>query len=95
RHCITAQQAARPGARFLALRADSDCVYQGFGLRDGGLRGTMICPDATAVMTGRYGPRAYDLRMDMESPMPDGATMTLQVRTQGRRIGDCTEETAT
>ncbi|MGZ8337292.1 MAG: DUF3617 domain-containing protein [Allosphingosinicella sp.] len=46
-------------------------------------------------MTGRYGPRAYDLRMDMESPMPDGATMTLQVRTQGRRIGDCTEETAT
>jgi hypothetical protein len=27
--------------------------------------------------------------MEMQSPLPDGATMTLQIRTRGRRIGPC------
>jgi hypothetical protein len=27
----------------------------------------------------------------MRSPMPGGAVMTLQVRAQGRRIGECEE----
>jgi hypothetical protein len=92
RNCISAEQASRPGANFLAMRADSECTYRGFTIREGRMRGTMVCPDAVARMTGRYGPRAYDLRMAMESPLPGGATMTLQLRAQGRRIGECGEE---
>lgn len=94
RHCISPEQAARPGANFLAMRSDDACVYRDFSLEGERMRGMMICPDATAVMDGRYGPRAYDLRMEMTSPIPGGATMTLKLRAQGRRVGDCEEETA-
>lgn len=92
RNCISPEQASRPGANFLAMRADSECAYRDFSVREGLLRGTMVCPDAVARMSGRYGPAAYDLRMEMASPMPGGATMTLQLRARGRRIGDCGEE---
>ena len=69
RNCITPEQASRPGANFLAMRADSECAYRDFTVRDGA--------------------ESYALGMEMESPMPGGATMTLQVRARGRRIGDC------
>jgi len=92
RNCIGPEQASRPGANFLAMRADSECAYRDFAVRDGQMSGTMVCPDAVARMNGRYEPASYDLRMEMESPMPGGATMTLQLRAQGRRIGDCAEE---
>lgn len=91
RHCITPEQAAAPSANFLAMRADSACAYRDFALKDGRLRGTMTCPGATARMEGRYAPDRYDTRMEMESPMPGGETMTLEIRSQGRRIGDCEE----
>jgi len=94
RHCITAEQAARPSANFLAGRADSACTYRDFTVRDGRLAGSMACPGARATMSGRYGPTGYDLRMEMESPMPGGATMTLQLRSRGQRIGDCEGGTA-
>jgi hypothetical protein len=93
RHCISPAQAARPGASFLAMRAGSECTYPRFAIERGRLTGTMVCPDATTTMDGRYGPRGYDLRMIMESPLGNGEVMTLQLRAQGRRIGDCEEET--
>ena len=91
RNCIGPEQASRPGANFLAMRADSDCSYRGFTVRDGRMRGTMVCPGAVARMAGRYEPTGYDLDMEMESPLPGGATMTLQLRAHGRRIGECEE----
>jgi len=90
-HCITPQQAEQPSANFLAFRSESACVYRDFTLDDGRLRGAMACPDATARMDGRYGAQAYEMRMQMESPVPGGSTMTLEVQARGRRIGDCRE----
>lgn len=91
RHCITAEQAERPSANFLAGRADSDCSYSEFVVHEGNVSGLMSCPGVTATMRGRYQPTAYETRMTMESPVPGGATMTLEVRARGRRIGDCEE----
>ena len=91
RHCITPEQAEAPSANFLALRADSGCTYRDFTLVDGRMRGAMACPGANAVMEGHYRPEAYDLRMQMESPLPDGVNMILVVRSHGRRIGECEE----
>lgn len=94
RHCITPEQAAQPSANFLAMRADSDCAYRDLALEEGRLSGTMTCPNVTARMEGRYGPQHYETRMAMESPVPGGAVMTLQIRAQGRRIGECSQEKA-
>ena len=91
RHCITPEQAARPSANFLAARDDHACAYREFSVSDGRLTGAMTCPDANARMAGRYGPQAYDMRMEMESPVPGGTVMTLELRSKGRRIGACPE----
>ncbi len=89
RHCISAEQAEQPSANFLAMRSDGACAYQDVSLVDGRLRGAMSCPGATARMDGHYGSRGYEMRMEMQSPMPGGASMTLEVRARGRRIGEC------
>ena len=91
RHCITPEQAARPDANFLAARRDQACAYRDFSVRDGRIRGEMTCPDATTTMSGRYGPNGYDMLMEMQSPVPGGALMTLEVRARGRRIGPCAQ----
>ena len=88
RHCITPAQAEHPDANFLA-RGDHGCAYRELVVEDGQIRGTTICPEATMRMTGRYGPRAYDMRMQRESPVPAGGNMILELRTRGRRIGAC------
>jgi len=99
RHCITPAQAAQPSAGFLAGRADGSCAYRDVSMQSGRLRGTMTCagdapgaPVETA-MDGRYGSDRYDLRMEMRNPMPDGSIMTVEVVSQGRRIGPCRERT--
>jgi len=92
RLCITAAQAADAGV--LAQRPDA-CVRRDVVLREGRLTGTMLCPTpggaAPGVVTlnGAYESARYALRMEMAEPMPDGATLRLQVVTAGRRIGDC------
>ena len=61
------------------------------------LTGMMGCPEpgapgpTMARLDGNYGPTGYDLRMEMTSPLPDGTPLTLEVRTRGRRIGECRE----
>lgn len=97
RHCITPAQAAQPSAGFLAGRGDGRCTHRDFSMQGGRLRGSMICagdapgaPVETA-MDGRYGPNGYDLRMEMRNPMPDGTVMTVEVVSQGRRIGPCSQ----
>ena len=89
RNCVTPAQAARPDANFLAGQSRRGCAYRDFSMENGRLRGTMTCPDVAMTMDGRYGPQAFELRMAMESAMPDGATMRLDIRTGGRRIGPC------
>jgi len=91
RGCIAPEQAGR-------LIAGRACRYSRFTMREGRLVGRMSCPDpalprpTVATMDGRYEPRHYAFTMRMETAMPDGAAMTLEIRGQGRRLGDCPDE---
>lgn len=98
RNCITPEQAQRPDANFLAAQQDSNCSYQDFAMRGGKLTGAMVCTggelpgEMRARMEGEYGSESYDMRMTMQtSGMPEGADMTIETRTTGRRIGPCPE----
>jgi len=97
RHCITAEQASRPDANFLATRQEN-CTYRDFSMRDGRMQGTMTCSsgdmpgEATAAMSGQYGPESYDMRMRMEMEGPADSTMTIETRASGRRLGECPAE---
>lgn len=93
RVCVTRAQAERADATFLAQRS-GDCVQRGVRLENGRLSGAMVCserelPPTVIALDGRYGPDRYVLRMAMTSPLPDGATITLDVVTVGQRVGDC------
>jgi hypothetical protein len=97
RHCISEEQAARPDANFLATQRDN-CTYRDFAMREGRIEGSMICQggditgEARATMNGRYGPDRYEMRMRMEMDGPADATMVIETRASGRRIGECPAE---
>lgn len=95
-NCITPEQAARPNANFLAAQQGSECTYQDFLMQNGKLSGRMTCTGGQlpgkmkTAMSGDYGPRSYDMVMDMETAgLPGGAAMRIKARTEGRRVGDC------
>jgi hypothetical protein len=101
RNCITPEQAARPDANFLTAQEGSNCTYSDFSMRNGRLQGVMTCSggglpgEMRTTMNGQYGPRSYDITMRMEtSGMPQGADMTIEARTTGRRVGACPEDGA-
>lgn len=91
RHCITPEQAERPSANFLAGQSGGECTYRDFEMRGGRMSGSMSCPGVEAQMRGRYGPTDYVTEMEMKSPIREGATMTLEVRARGNRVGECEE----
>jgi hypothetical protein len=93
RVCITAEQAARADASLLAQRP-GECVQRGVSLDNGRLTGAMVCrerglPPSIVALDGRYGPDRYVLRMELTSPLPDGAAITLDVVAVGERTGAC------
>lgn len=94
--CVTPEQAAKPSASFLAAQKNSDCSYQDFSMESGVMRGTISCTGGqmpgkmTMKMEGRYGPRSYDMNMDMTVDLGGaGKTMNIKAHTVGRRVGDC------
>ena len=94
-YCITPEQAKRPDARFLAAQQNSECSYQRFSMESGRLSGRMTCTSAdmpgemVTEMSGQYGPRAYDMAMNMTPALPGGQTMKIRTRTRGERVGEC------
>lgn len=95
-NCITPEQAARPSANFLAAQQNNDCTYRDFRMQGGKLSGRMTCSGGqlpgtmTTTMNGDYGPRAYDMMMEMETAgLPGTGPIQIRARTQGKRVGDC------
>lgn len=100
-HCITPEEAARPSANFLAAQQGSDCTYQNFEMAGGQVKGRMTCSGGqmpgrvVTEMNGAYGPQAYDMIMDMETPgLPGGGAIRIKARTQGKRVGECSSPDA-
>ena len=64
-------------------------------MRDGRMEGRMVCREGTpgeiaTAMSGTYAPEHFDYRSQVAMPAPlVGGTMRLDIRTTGRRIGQC------
>lgn len=103
KHCITPEQAAKPGADFLAAQKDAKCTYANMDMTGGTINGAMTCsapgnPKAVMKMTlkGTYQPASYAMAMEMQSEgMQQGMGMTMKIKSQGKRIGDCPAGAAT
>jgi hypothetical protein len=94
-NCVTPEQAERPSANFIAAQKNMDCTYQDFSMRGGRIEGTMSCRgqgmpgEMVMRLGGTYEPERYDINMKMDSGAM-GASVTIEARTTGRRLGECT-----
>lgn len=96
RHCVTPEEAGRPGAGFLTGNQDAaqnDCTYENFSTANGRVQGTVTCRVAEGTMRttmdGRITPTSIEMTQQMEmsgTGMPNTRT---ESRVTGRRVGDC------
>lgn len=92
--CITEEQAQKPGPDLFSGQADPNCKQEGFSAAGGKVSGTMTCTGGkmhgkmVMKMDGQFGPTEYDVAMEMKTEA-EGKQMTMEMRSSGRRIGDC------
>lgn len=92
--CLTEEQAKKPNAFFAG---NDQCRYDHFTMRGGKIDAAMRCSsgEATQVMEmeGTYSPTSYNMRMMSKTEGgPAGQAMTMQMRVESKRVGECDEE---
>ena len=90
--CITEEQAGKPGADVFTGKKDPNCTHEGFDAGGGKVSGTITCKgdtgNVTMAMDGEFG--ATEFNVDMKTTTDAGAAkMTMEMRSSGRRIGEC------
>jgi len=95
-YCLTAEQAAKPSGKFFNRQADRNCRYDRFNMGGGKIDAVMRCaaPAGSMSMTidGTYSPDSYSTHVSMN--MQGGQSMTMKMRSEAHRIGECTPEDA-
>ncbi|HVU31163.1 MAG TPA: DUF3617 domain-containing protein [Sphingomicrobium sp.] len=93
-YCLTPEQAKKPGGRFFNRQADRNCRYDHFTMRGGKIDAVMRCaaPSGSMEMTieGTYSPDSDSTHVAMN--MEGGQKMTMKMRSEAHRIGECTPE---
>ncbi|HUG45316.1 MAG TPA: DUF3617 domain-containing protein [Sphingomicrobium sp.] len=92
--CLTEEDAKQPRATFFA--GNDKCRYDRFEMSSGKIDALMRCQQdgATQVMemTGTYSPSSYRMQMSSKTEAgPGGEPMTMQMRVEAERIGECDE----
>jgi hypothetical protein len=96
--CLTEEQSKRPREEFFAGR-NHQCRYDHFRMGGGKIDARMRCGQGEVSqlmdMSGTYSPTDYRLRMTTrtEGAGPAGG-MTMRMRVDARRVGECTKTTA-
>ncbi|QNM83887.1 DUF3617 domain-containing protein [Sphingomonas sabuli] len=93
--CLTEEQAKEPGANFFA--GNDNCRYDHFRMKGGKIDAQMRCASGAATqvmkMAGTYSSTSYDMRMESDTTGGEaGQAMTMTMRVESRRTGDCDEK---
>jgi hypothetical protein len=95
--CLTQAMADRPAEDFFSGKR-SGCRYDDFKMDGGKVSGTMRCgqggPSQVVQFAGNYTPTDY--QMTMHSTVDNGprGTMKMAMSMTSKRVGDCTEGSA-
>lgn len=93
--CLTEEQAKKPSADFFS--GNEECRYDHFTMTGGKIDAAMRCSHGgttqTMQMAGTYSPTSYEMRMKSATAGgPSGEPMTMEMRVQSHRVGDCTPQ---
>lgn len=96
-NCLTPEQAKRPKEDFFAGGNDN-CRYDHFTMGGGKIDAVMKCSGQgmaqTMTMKGSYSADTYAMQMTMQGGSGPEAGLSMKMRVDAKRIGDCTAEQA-
>jgi hypothetical protein len=93
--CLTPEEAKRPKEDFFA-GDNKNCRYDHFTMAGGKIDAVMKCSaeqaSQTMTMKGDYTPDTYNMQMSMKAEGGKGydAGMTMRMRVDAKRVGECT-----
>ena len=97
--CLTPEEAKRPKEDFFA-GDNKNCRYDHFTMAGGKIDALMKCTDErathTMTMQGGYTPDSYNMQMSMKTAGGEGPAsgMTMKMRVDAKRVGECTGKEA-
>jgi len=97
-YCLTPEEAKKPGGKVFTGKESKNCRYESFNMSGGKMDAVMHCQgDTGGTMTlkinGTYSPDAYESHAEMKVEGQRQSAMTMKMRTEGHRIGQCTGKT--
>ena len=91
--CMTPEEAKGPKGDIFAGK-DSNCKSEGFSWSGGKIKGKTVCTagggsgKTEMEMEGTYSAQNIDMTMKSKTDLA-GKAMTMEMRVQGRRVGEC------
>lgn len=94
--CVTQEQADKPAAEMFSGNEAADCEYERLQFAGGKIDMAMTCTDpnsgtAKITNTGTFDDDSYQMEMSMEMSQPQFGEMKISAKSNGKRIGECTE----
>jgi hypothetical protein len=92
--CLTPEDVKRPKEDFFAGK-NNECRYDNFTMGGGKIDAVMHCGKGGATQTmqmaGTYSPDSYQMQMasKVESGKGEMGAMSMQMRVEANRIGEC------
>ena len=95
-YCLTPEQAKKPGGKFFNRQASKNCRYDHFTMGGGKIDALMRCaaPEGSMEMTiaGTYAADSYSTQVAMNMVGGRQGGMSMKMRSQAERVGECTPE---
>lgn len=93
--CLTPEQASKPGPEFFGEQ-QKGCTYDHFTMADGKLDAKLVCqpPEGasgaiTMTMAGTFTATGYDLAVASNGGGMGGAPVSMKMKVNGKRVGEC------
>ena len=98
-YCLTPEEAKQPSGKFFSGKDKGNCRYEHFTMGDGKIDAVMRCEGdqggtMTMAMNGTFSPEAYTSHGEMKVDGGREGGMTMKMRTEAKRIGQCSSKTA-
>jgi hypothetical protein len=94
-YCLSEEEAKKPGGKMFTGKDNKNCRYESFNMSAGKLDAVMHCQadnggSMTLKVNGTYSPDSYESRAELKTEGDRQGGMTMKMRTEAHRIGQCT-----
>ena len=93
-HCVTPEQAERPGTEMFTGKNDGSCRFEKFDMADGRIDAVMLCDGPQGgtmrnAMAGSFTADSFTMQSEMKIAGEGPGAVQMKLRSEGKRVGDC------